>query len=199
MSQYKVPTLAEVQADLPAATEQDKFNVLLNQPPPKSWIKKNKFVKIKDENGNMVSAEYLPIDKVEYLLLKIFGKWRREIKDIKVAGNSIMATVRVWVWHPIKLDWDWHDGVGAVSIQTDSGAGNDAEAMKKDAFQKGAPAAVSYAVKDAAECFGKIFGKDLNKANTIQFSAVYSWDAVTVEEPIINLNGLPAPEVTENF
>ena len=64
----------------------------------------------------------------------------------------------------------FQDGVGAAPLQTDKGAGAvDFNAIKSDAVMKAAPAAESYAVKDAAEKIGKLFGKDMNRADQILY------------------------------
>jgi len=43
---------------------------------------------------------------------------------------------------------------------------------KNDAVMKAAPAAESYAVKDAAEKIGKLFGKDMNRADKIMYDTL---------------------------
>lgn len=165
--QHKLPiSIADLQTDFEESFKHDKLNYWCNQPIPKAWLKKHPLLK----------TEYLPIDKVEYLMLRIFGRWRREIREVKQVANSIVAIVRVHAFNPITQEWDlWHDGVGAVPIQMDSGSdATNASAIKKNAIQIGAPAAVSFAVKDAAENFGSIFGKDLNKKDTQMFSGTFS-------------------------
>ena len=65
----------------------------------------------------------------------------------------------------------WQDGIGAAPIQTDKGAGaTDWNAVKTDGVQKAAPAAESYAVKDAAEKFGKIFGRDVSRKGSMNYT-----------------------------
>lgn len=169
--EHKLPTLSELQLDLEKALQSDKLNLLLNQPCPESWVKKNKFVTAKDANGRNVESKYLPIDKVEYLLLRIFGRWRREIISVTQTANSVMAIVRLHVLNPVTQEWDWHDGIGAVPIQQDSGASaTDVNAIKKNAIQIAAPSAVTYALKNAAERLGSIFGRDLDKPNALQYT-----------------------------
>jgi hypothetical protein len=63
------------------------------------------------------------------------------------------------------------DGIGAAPIQTDKGAGaTDWNAVKTDGVQKAAPAAETYAVKDAAEKFGKIFGRDVSRKGSMNYT-----------------------------
>lgn len=189
--QHQIPTVADLQKDMESAMGQDKLNIICNQPTPVAWLKQNKFVKVKVGN-QWKQADYLPIDKVKYLLTRIFGRWRLEIKSVELKGNSIMAMVRVWVWNPTYLEWDYHDGVGAVAVQQDAGADQtDIEAVKKNAFQIGSPAAVSFALKDAAQNFGTIFGGALNKDNALYYAGQFSEITVTpkAEEPSQNNNG----------
>ena len=63
MEKQELPTIAELTNDLDMAWKNDNFNFLLNQNPPEKWVKKHPY--IKDYN-------YVPIDKVEYLLKKLF-------------------------------------------------------------------------------------------------------------------------------
>lgn len=140
---------------------------LLNTEPPEAWLKRNDYTK----------TTYLPIDKVENLLDTIFQEWRVEIKSISQLAQSICAVVRVHYKDPINGEWSYHDGVGADPLQTDKGyTAADLAHIKSDAVQKAGPAAVSYAIKDATEHLGKIFGRDLNRKDTVAYSSAYKED-----------------------
>lgn len=157
-----MPTLQEIYGDKIDIVKQNKLNLILNAEPKKEWIKSHPFVK---------NLSYLPIERVEYLLTMIFTKWSVEVKEIKLIANSIVATVRLHVQDPITGNVDYQDGVGAMPIQTSKGAGaTDFDKMSSSAVQIGAPAAESFAIKDAAEKFGRIFGKDLNRKDTIAYA-----------------------------
>lgn len=65
-----LPTIAELTGDVELAFKNDQFNLLLNQEPPAKWIKKHPY--IKDYN-------YVPIDKVEFLLKKLFKLYKIEV------------------------------------------------------------------------------------------------------------------------
>ena len=148
-------------------SKRDELKKALNVNPPKSWVKSNKYA-----NG----AEYIPIDKVEALLDCIFQEWQVEIKEVKQLAQSICAIVRLHYKDPINNEWRYHDGVGATPIKTEKDA--DASDMSKilsSAIQTGAPSAVSYAIKDAADHLGNLFGKNLNRKDTIDGSmSIYS-------------------------
>lgn len=146
--------------------EQNALMVILNQHPPDKWLKNHPTATRKviiDGREQKVPIAYMPRERVEYLLTRIYGRWWVEIKDVKLIANSVVTTVRLFVTNPLTKEVEWQDGVGAQPIQTDSGAGAvEFDKMKNNAIQLAAPASETYAIKDAAEKFGKVFGKDLN-------------------------------------
>lgn len=157
----KLPTVAELFEDKAVMKKQNELNILLNTSPKEEWVKSHPFVK---------NLRYLPIERVEYLLTVIFSKWWVEVKEVKVLANSIVVTVRLWVTDPVTGEDMFQDGIGATPIQVQKGNGALAfDHMNPAAIQIGAPSAESYAIKDAAEKFGKLFGKDLNRKDTISY------------------------------
>lgn len=168
-----LPTLQDLNQDLAVAFKNDAFNALVNNPVPEKWIKEHPFAK-KKVDGRTVPIEYLPIDKVEYLMTKIFQIWRVDVKTVQSLFNSVAVTVRVYYRNPVTGEEQYHDGVGAVGVQTDAGASAaDLSAIKQDAIMKALPAAKSYAIKDACEHIGKIFGRDLNRPDTLAHTMTY--------------------------
>lgn len=173
----QLPTLQDLTLDPKLAFKQDQLNTLLNQPVPAKWVKQHPTVKKKDEQGNSVPATYLPIDKVEFFLTRIFQEWKVEILREGSMFNSVYVTVRLHYKSPITGEWLFHDGVGAVGVQTDAGkSASDLGAIKQAAIMMALPAAKSYAIKDAAEQLGILFGKDLNRKDTVGFAGAYSDD-----------------------
>lgn len=162
MKQKPLPALQDLYADVEQAARKNDLLTLLNQPPKPEWVKQNKFAN---------NTNYIPIDKVEYLLTAIYQSWRFEIKNVQVIANSIVVTGRLHILDPITNQWDWQDGVGASPIQTAKGApATDFNQVNTSAVQMAAPAAESYALKDAAEKLGRIFGKDINRKDTIDIT-----------------------------
>lgn len=157
-----IPTYEElVSGNLPAKTEQNKLNVLLNRDPSEKWLKKHPLA---------AKVRYMPIEIVEWLLTRLFLKWNVEIKSTQVIANSVVVTVRLHYQDILSDEMLWQDGIGAAPIQTKSGAAaTDWNEVLTDAVMKAAPAAESYAVKDAAEKIGKIFGKDMNRADKLVY------------------------------
>lgn len=156
----QLPKINDLYENRELAVKTNDLNILLNQPPNEKWLREHPMAKVK----------YIPIEIVEFLLTSIFIAWRVEIKTVQLVANSVVVTVRLFYQNPITGEWDWQDGVGAAPLQTDKGAGaTDFNAIKSVAVQIGVPAAESYAVKDAAEKIGKLFGKDLNRKDAMGY------------------------------
>lgn len=129
------------------------FNVTLNQEPQKEWVKTLKGTDIK----------YLPIERIEWLLTSIYGQFKYEVKSVLVIDNSVSCVVRVHYYNPVLDCWEWADGTGAAPLMATEGDMAVALAL---------PAAKTFAVKDAVEPLGKIFGKDLNRADQIVYDNI---------------------------
>ena len=164
MENKNLPSINDLLSEKVVKAGQNDLNVLLNQPPPKKWIKEHPIVK---------GVKYLPIERVEYLLTRIFIRWNVDIKSIQAIANSVVVTIRLHYQDRLSNEMLWQDGIGAAPIQTDKGAkAMDWNAAKSDSVMKAAPAAESYAIKDAAEKIGKLFGKDLNRADQIMYDSL---------------------------
>jgi hypothetical protein len=164
VSKKQLPSLTELYKDVQLVSQQNDLNILLNHSPKAEWVK---------EHPMATGVKYIPISIIEYLLTSIFVKWRVEVKETKVIANAIQVTIRLHVQDPISGEWDWQDGIGAAPIQTKKGASaTDFTQVLTDAVVKAAPAAESYAVKDAAEKFGRLFGKDLNRKEFLPYTAL---------------------------
>jgi len=177
MENRNLPTIQELRdGDLMRKGEQTQLNVILNSDPPKEWLKEHPFAKrdiVIDGIKKRVPIVYLPIERIEYLLTRIFITWKVEIKSVQMIANSALVIVRLYYQDVFSDNMLWHDGVGAAPLQTDTGAGAiDFNKIKNDAVMKAAPAAESYAIKDAAEKIGKLFGKDLNRADKIMYDSL---------------------------
>jgi hypothetical protein len=165
----QLPKLEELYTDIELAGKQNDLNRLLNCQPKKEWVKDHPSLtkKVKGNNGQdlYVPVQFMPIGIIENLLTSIFIKWRVEIKEAKLIANAGVLVIRLWVLDPITAEWEWQEGVAAVDLQTKAGAGaTEFDKLNAFAVMKALPAAESYAIKDAAEKFGRLFGKDLNRA-----------------------------------
>lgn len=164
----QVPRLADLHYDVQVAFKNDELKLLLNQEPHSTWVKKNPYAN---------NASYVPIDKIEFLLDRIFQDWQIEVKETKQLFNAIQVTVRVHYLHPIKNEWRYHDGVGAKELQTQKDSGPlklDFSNVNKSAVEMATPIAKSMAIKDACDHLGKLFGRDLNRKDTVNFSGSYT-------------------------
>ncbi len=185
----------------------EEFNAYLNRQPPKQWLMDHPLAN---------NVKYLPIDKVEYLLRKIFRHFKIEILRESTMFNSVYCTVRVHYFHPIKQEWSFHDGLGAWDVQTKAGASvADLGQINHMAVAKALPAAESAAIKDACDKFGDLFGANINRKGTLQFEPseklkdkigeriqLLVEQAETIEdiERLINSNNIPDEymELVEN-
>ena len=161
-----LPTITDL-AQYPEITQRHtKMAQLLNCPPPEKFIRDHPMAK---------GVKYIPIEAIEYLLTAIFKKWRTEVLSTSLVANSITVTVRLHYLDPTDNTWDWQDGVGAMPLQTDKGAAaTDFTKVKNDSVMKALPAAKSYAVKDAADNLGTLFGKDLNRKSQLNYQSTLS-------------------------
>lgn len=154
--------------ELEKLVKRDQFLQVVNTEPPKAWIKDHPFAK---------GVKYMPIERVELLLTRIFQEWRVEVKREGQIANSIYVTVKLHYKDPIDGLWRWQDGTGAAPIKTRKGAdASDMAAILNDAVMTGLPAAKSYAIKDAAENIGRLFGKDINRKDVAGFVPSYDTD-----------------------
>lgn len=163
-----LPTIEELSQDTELAFKNDQLNLLLNQQPPASWIKEHPLVKVKNDKNESVPSRYLTIEKIEFLLTRIFGRWSVEVVGYSQLFQSVAVHVKLKVENPVDGTYIIMDGLGAAPIQTDSGASAaDLSKIKSAAVTMALPSAESYAIKDAAEKLGKIFGKDLNRRDVL--------------------------------
>lgn len=157
-----LPTIAELTGDVELALKNDQLNLLLNQAPPQSWVKTHPYIK---------GHNYLPIDKVELMLKRIFKRYRIEITGQGIAFNGVWVTVRLHYQNPIDGVWDYHDGIGAMQLQTKAGTSPaDLININNGAISMAFPIAKTLAIKDAADMFGKLFGADLNRKDTLNYT-----------------------------
>ena len=142
-----------------------RLKFILNSGVNTKWLKTHPTAK---------NVKYLPIDKIEILLDMIFQEWRIEILNISQLAQSVCVTVRVHYKNPITGEWSFHDGVGASPLQANAGkSAADLANIKNNAVQLAAPAAKSYAIKDAVEHLGKMFGRDINRSDTVGYEFLY--------------------------
>lgn len=185
MSETKtLPVLADLYSDTELKIAQNELNVLLNAAPSQSWLKDHPYARkeITTPEGKKVKVpiSYIPVERVEWLLTRIFIRWHLEIKSVQLLANAVSVTVRLYYQDVVSKEMLWQDGIGAVALQVDSGAGAiEFDKIKSSAVMMAAPAAESYAFKDAAEKIGKIFGKDINRATNLAYGDLAS---ITKEE-----------------
>lgn len=163
LTEYKPLTTLELfegSDSLSEAFANDSLNAILSSQPKAEWVKEHPFIK---------NHKYLPIDKVEYLLRRIFKAYKIEITGQGTAFNGVWVTVRVHYLNPATGDWSFHDGIGASQLQTAKGtSAADLANINNGAITMGFPLAKTLAIKDACDMFGNLFGANLNRRDTLQ-------------------------------
>jgi hypothetical protein len=162
-NKINLPTVAELFSDdLENAYKNEQLNYLCSSEPKKEWVKVHPYI---------TDYRYLPIDKVEFLLRKIFKVYSIEITGQGIAFNGVYVTVRVHYLNPATGQMSFHDGIGAVQLQTKKGTSPaDLANINQGAISMAFPIAKTIAVKDACDHFGNIFGANLNRKDTIPFT-----------------------------
>jgi len=156
-----LPKIQDIYTDKIATQKNDVYVTLMNQPPKPQWVKTHPFIK---------GYNYLPIERVEYLLKTIFKRYRIEITGQGQSFNGVWVSVRIHYLHPITGEWDFNDGIGASQLQTKSGTSPaDLQNINNGALSMAFPMAKTIAIKDAADHFGKLFGADLNRKDVIAY------------------------------
>jgi hypothetical protein len=159
-------TIQNVVLNSDEAAKIAEFQNAINQQPRSEWIKEHPFIK---------NYKYLPIERVEFLLRSIFQQWEWKVNDFKVIANAICVHGTLRVKHPVNGEWLSYDGLGAVDIQLSKGSvPTDFNNIVSGAIQKNLPSAETYALKDAAEKLGEIFGASLNRKDEISFKSPYT-------------------------
>ncbi len=171
----KLPKLKDLYIGKLDIKRENDLNILLNQEPKPQWIKSHPMVP---------NARYIPIEVIEFLLTTIFIRWYVEIRVTQVIANSVVLTIRLHYQNPIDGEMRFQDGIGANPMQTAKDAGaTDFSQIKSGAVMMAAPAAESYAIKDAAEKIGKLFGKDMNRKDAFGYDSLGNkFDMATPEQ-----------------
>lgn len=138
----------------------NEFKKILDTSPKAKWIHSNKYA-----NG----AKYISVHVIEDLLNKIFPFWDlKQVGEAKILGNSVVVSVELRVFNPLINQWICYAGIGAVPIEVKSGASpTDFSQINAKAMHKNVPAAMAYAMKNAAKKIGRIFGSHLNTNDSI--------------------------------
>jgi len=165
----------------------EELAVLTNAEPPAKWVATHPYIK---------GYKYLPIDKVEYLLRRIFKRYRIEITGQGTAFNGVWVTVRVHYFSPVTNDFEYHDGIGAVQLQTAKGTSPaDLANINQGALSMAFPIAKSVAVKDACDHLGRIFGADLNRKDVIPYQP--DEDVLSKKQEILERRMKQLPKTTK--
>lgn len=151
-----------------------KYLQFLNKEPSKKNIKVNNDV------------QYLPIGYIEKLLDEVFkGCWSYTIVSSEVKLNSCVVTIELKVIHPNGFVIT-RGGIGAVPVQLKKGEVEiNPENINPMALQKCFPSAKSYALSNAAQSLGDIFGRNLMRKDGLYEVGFYD-DEITDQSILKN-------------
>ena len=170
-----LPTIKDLYQSRELAQKNDEFTVLMNQLPNQEWVKTHPYIK---------DYKYLPIERIEWLLKTIFKNYRIEVLREGTSFNGVYVVVRVHYLHPISGLMEYHDGIGAVELQTKRGTSPaDLSNINNGALGMAYPVAKTRAIKDACDHFGKLFGSDLNRKDTMNYTMDLTLIELTPEHP----------------
>ena len=170
-----LPKINDLYNDKISIQKSDAFVTLMNQPPLDKWIKQHPFIK---------NYNYLPIERIEFLLKTIFKRYKIEIIREGQSFNGVFVVVRVHYFDPLISEWSFHDGIGACQLQTKSGSSPaELQNINNGALSMAFPIAKTIAIKDACDHFGKLFGSDLNRKDNISYSLDLTLIELTPEHP----------------
>lgn len=168
-----LPDIAQLYKDKDMLLERSELNTLLNKPPADDWIKDHPIAKKEVwQNGKKVEVpvQFIPIERLQWLMRNIFGGYTTNILDYKIIANSVCVSVRLFYTDPLTGKDESIDGIGAVPLQTKAGAGAiEFDQIKANAVQIALPAAKTFAEKDAIGGIGKLFGSDINRFEESQY------------------------------
>lgn len=151
--------------DAELVTKYSKMNTLLGSEPRKEWVREHPFAK---------GVRYIPIERIEMMLRQLYGVFEVTVRDFKVIANSVAVHITLTITDPISGQKISQDGLGAMPIQLDKDSNpTDFSKIKPNAIMLALPSAESYALKDAAEKLGKIFGADLNRKEKVYYQHIY--------------------------
>jgi hypothetical protein len=140
----------------------ERFQGFLNKPPKLEEVRTNKHA------GNTL---YLPISYIEMTLDEVFfGLWQTKDFRWQVAGNEVIGSITLQVFHPVAKVWIERTGASATMIRLKKGSEvtNISEKIF-NAFEMDFPHLKADCLVNAAKTLGKAFGRDLNR----QFVDVY--------------------------
>lgn len=158
----KLPTIQELYENTDLAIQHDNLAFILNQNPPAKWVKEHPFIS---------GWKYLPIEKVEFMLQRLFKLSRISILREGTAFNGVYVVVKVEYLHPVTNKMEWHDGIGAMQLQTKKGTSPaDLANINNGAISMAFGIAKSIAIKDATDHIGRVFGRDLNRKDIMPYA-----------------------------
>ena len=153
------------------------FNKVLNQEPFKKKNFKDELKRKGQNAGVAQDYDYVPIEIIEESLRQIFfNQVDFIIKNSYRDLNTMVVVASIQYNDPVSGRIRIIDGIGAKSIQQDSGAKiiDFNSTMKQNGLELAVGSAYSKAIKNAAKKLGKAFGADLNRDEELESVVMYN-------------------------
>lgn len=149
----------------------EKLLEVLNTEPPKKFIEEL-------EVGRGRTIKFIPIDKIRFLLTRTFWiYWKKEVRSGVQLLNASATIIRLHYKVPNTNIWLYHDGQGGKQFNLNSGsAASDLSQIQANAVMLAFPGSGSYALSNAAENLGILFGSNLNRKNPIDYMGIWNPD-----------------------
>lgn len=139
----------------------EAFLKMLNEHPPQSIIQ---------QRGNYY---YTPISYVEATLDRLYlGLWEAKNFQWTTHANEMVGSVDLSVYHPVAEKWITRTGAAAIAVRQakDSKVEEFFQTKIKNALEMDFPHLLADCTKNAANKFGVVFGRDLNRKVTDEYS-----------------------------
>lgn len=155
-----------VSGNLGVVAKSQHFQVLLNQEPPKKWLAKHPYVKVKDSSGHQVPYTYVPIARLEMLLNRLFfGEWSTRNFRWERHFNELVGSIDLVLTHPMTGREIVRTGAASVVIMQDKDAelADFNNTKKKNALETVFPKLKAQCFTNACKSLGNVFGGNLNR------------------------------------
>lgn len=153
--------------------DKESWTQALQNSPPDSWIKSRSL-------GNGKSSKYIPLGIQQALADKFFRECDVVEENYQVIVNEILCTVKICYLpdYPYS-DHRYMTGSGSKPIQMDTGSSPAKFPIgkKTNALEYNAPAARAAAISNAFTTFANLFGRNLGREMSSNFSLIRNKNA----------------------
>ena len=118
---------------------------------------------------------YTPISYVESTLDRLFlGLWQIDNFQWTTHSNEMVGSIDLSVFHPVAKQWIKRTGAAAIAVRQlkDSKVEEFMTTKIKNALEQDFPHLKADCIKNAANSFGVVFGRDLNRTHIDKYNPI---------------------------